>query len=201
MTHTLMQGLLFTVLSLTGIGQVNVKTDVRAKHLPALVFSSPGTGAELFRLQIGKAVFDPTEIDLDEIARPLVGFQILRFHNIPTPIIFAAAEERGGSDCSYAAAIAGVVDGKLAALTPNLPLVNYEGGYSFRSRGPGTLELIAWNFIWGRSESHTDPHDYWVQIYRWNGKRFVFARKYMVKKNEPDFNFDNFLLKLKGFGC
>ena len=60
-------------------------------------------------------------------------------------------------------------------------MVNPEGGYATklsRSR----LELFAWNFTLGPRESDVDPHDYWVQVYRFEAGRFLFSRRYIGEK-------------------
>ena len=186
-------------VSFPKLGNVQLITESHSKQLPTIVFKSKNYPREIARLKVGSGIFDPKSIS-EADPYPIIRFRTLRFAAIATPIIFVAAMDAGGSDCTYAALVAGERDGKIVSLSPPLPMVNAEGGYSIQ-RKEASVDLFAWNFIWGPNESHVDPHDYWVRVYRWNAGRFVFLSRYIVKKTEPDIAYPNLLRDLKDFEC
>jgi hypothetical protein len=192
-------------VQLPPFGEVDVEGSVRAHGLPEVSVTS--AGKQLYRIELGAGTLDTRYIDPGDPKAdpfPIVRFKVLTLPRVSTPIIFAAAMEAGGSDCSYMGALVGDVGGRMSALLPQLPVVNAEGGYAIGELEKGRgLEFAAWNMIWRNGEAHVDPHDYWVRIYRLDAAtgKFAFVRRYEVKKSEPEISFPNLLREIPDFGC
>ncbi len=195
-------------VQLPPFGEVVIEGAVLPHHLPEVSFTSVASGKQFYRVELGAGMLDTRYIDPSDPKAdpfPIVRFKVLTLPEVSTPIVFAAVMDAGGSDCSYMGALVGNINGKMSALLPPLEIVNAEGGYAIGELEKGAgLEFAAWNMIWNmHTESHVDPHDHWVRIYRFDRAtgRFEFARRYVVKKSQPEINFPNLLRQIPDFGC
>lgn len=170
-----------------------------------MIFRAGRSNADLLQTSLGSGSLDPKYIDTATGADPFpIGrFKVVQLNGVESPLVFLAAMEAGGSDCSYWGSVVGEVGGKLEVVSPALPMVNAEGGYALTQSSPGNPELVAWNFIWAKNEAHVDPHAYWVKVYRWNPAtgKFVLSKSYEVPKNGPEVGFSNLLGRIPDFTC
>jgi hypothetical protein len=190
------------------LGDIKVEGVVRTHRLPEVVFVNPKSGQTLLQASlgtgfIGTEFIDPGDSQSDPY--PIVRLKVLRVSGSETPIVFAGVLVGGGTDCSYGGRLFAESGDGIAPISPELPMVNTEGGYAIGELEKGRgLELAAWNMIWRMGkEAHVDPHDHWVRIYRFNSVagKFEFARKYVVRKSQGDISFPNLLRQVPDFGC
>ncbi len=103
----------------------------------------------------------------------------------------------GGSDCKYEGIVVGSVKGKLSVLTPKPVETLAEGGIYLGDLGSGQgYGLAVWDFIWGPSESHLDPHRYKVTLYRYDRAHFRFVPLRRVESKKRHGSYDEALSEL-----
>jgi hypothetical protein len=192
------------VVDFPALGKIRIDGVILRHQLPEVVFTNLGSGKELLRSSVGADFLDPKHIDPTNPKAdpyPIVRLKLLAVSGLKSPLVLVAAMEAGGSDCRYGGQLFGVVKGQIAAVSPPLPRVWFEGGYAIRRSTSGSaLELLAWDGNWESTKTRSGGHDYWVRIYRFNELLATFELTRTYKAPGPATE-ANLLREIPDFGC
>jgi len=129
---------------------------------------------------------------------PRTGYLIRHIAGLPDPLVIAAFDSPGGSDCAYSISLIGEQNGRLKYLSPP----GYAIGINHKT---GVPELIEWNMIWRSGEVHADPHDSLLHVYEFRNGRFFLSRRFVVGKNSNTpiklDSYESIIPDLPDFGC